>query len=356
MIVIDGLSKRYGDVTALRPVSMTVEKGEFITLLGASGSGKTTLLQLIAGLTEPTSGSLHINGENVTWTHASKRGIGMVFQSYALFPHLTVFENVAFPLRMRKLAEGVVREKVTSALEMVKLPQVANRLPKALSGGQQQRIALARCLVYDPSIILMDEPLGALDKKLREHMQIEIKRIHRRTGTTILYVTHDQEEALSMSDKICLMRDGGIEQYGTPEQLYYEPRSNYVADFLGQPNMISGTIQSQGNGTAILIADGARLSAGAEPRLTTGSHAHLLVRPEKLVFINDAAGWDNVLECEVIDVSMIGPITKFMVQTRTGIDLLAISVSERDTRGIRVGMTVKLGWKSEDARLVEVSQ
>jgi putative spermidine/putrescine transport system ATP-binding protein len=311
------------------------------------------LLQLIAGLAEPTSGRLLIDGRDATWLHASKRGIGMVFQNYALFPHLSVRENVAFPLRMRRLPEADIARKVSEALEMVRLPQVGDRLPKELSGGQQQRIALARCLVYDPAIILMDEPLGALDKKLREHMQIEIKRIHRRTGTTILYVTHDQEEALSMSDRICLMRDGAIEQYGTPQELYYEPKSGYVADFLGQPNVLAGeVVDKQGGiatfkvGTLVLKAHDSRSSPGAKA-------ARLLIRPEKLGFWREGQPVENIVEAEIIDVSMIGPLTKFTATTEEGIELLSVSLSERDSRGITCGDTVRLNWKPEDARIVE---
>ncbi|MDR5884329.1 ABC transporter ATP-binding protein, partial [Caballeronia sp. LZ032] len=209
---ISGLCKRYGDFVALAPTDLDVAQGEFLTLLGPSGSGKTTLLSLIAGLAQADGGSIRINGVDVTDGAPYDRDIGMVFQNYALFPHMTVAENIAFPLQMRKVDAASAKKRVAEALEMVHLPHVAGRYPRELSGGQQQRIALARCMVYRPSIILMDEPLGALDKKLRDHMQLEIKRIHRDLGTTIIYVTHDQEEAMTMSDRICLMDAGKIAQ------------------------------------------------------------------------------------------------------------------------------------------------
>src|SRR5215212_8528054 len=215
-LAITGLTKRYGSFTALAPTDLEVTEGEFLTLLGPSGSGKTTLLSLIAGLSVPAGGTLHIAGQDATFAAPHERDIGMVFQNYALFPHMTIAENIAFPLKMRRIDNATAAKRAMGALELVRLPQVASRYPKELSGGQQQRIALARCLVYKPSIVLMDEPLGALDKKLRDHMQLEIKRIHRDTGTTIVYVTHDQEEAMTMSDRICLMNAGRIEQLGTP--------------------------------------------------------------------------------------------------------------------------------------------
>ncbi|MBB1652067.1 ABC transporter ATP-binding protein, partial [Delftia sp. UME58] len=236
--------KRYGDFVALAPTHLDVARGEFLTLLGPSGSGKTTLLSLIAGLAQPDEGRVLIDGADVTYGAPYERDIGMVFQNYALFPHMSIEENIAFPLKMRKVPAAEARRRAHEALEMVRLPHVASRLPRELSGGQQQRIALARCMVYRPAIILMDEPLGALDKKLRDQMQLEIKRIHRELGTTIVYVTHDQEEAMTMSDRICLMNGGAIEQLGTPADLYFRPRTLFVADFLGESNLLQGEVAS----------------------------------------------------------------------------------------------------------------
>src|SRR3569832_1475051 len=235
-LAIAGLKPRSGSITALAPTDLEVAEGEVLTLLGPAGAGKTTLLSLIAGLSVPDGGQLRIAGQDATYAAPHERDIGMVFQNYALFPHMTVAENIAIPLKMRRVDSAAAAKRAMEALELVRLPQVATRFPKELSGGQQQRIALARCLVYKPSIVLMDEPLGALDKKLRDHMQLEIKRIHRDTGTTIVYVTHDQEEAMTMSDRICLMNGGRIEQLGSPSDLYFRPRSLFTADFLGESN------------------------------------------------------------------------------------------------------------------------
>jgi len=241
-----GLCKRYGETLALAPTDLRVESGEFLTLLGPSGSGKTTLLQMIAGLVAPTEGSLHIDGKDATRMPASERGIGLVFQSYALFPHLTVQENIAYPLRMRKVAAARLAADVAEVLEMVRMGEYANRYPHELSGGQQQRVALARCFVYRPSVVLLDEPLGALDKKLREHMQLEIRRLHKVLKATFIYVTHDQEEALTMSDRICLMNRARIEQLGTPLELYDRPVSRFAANFLGNSNILEGRLGDGG--------------------------------------------------------------------------------------------------------------
>src|SRR5665213_2550370 len=236
------LSKTYGEVMALAGASLDLAEGEFLTLLGPSGSGKTTLLMIVAGLVPPTGGEVWIDGKLATYAPPDKRDIGVVFQNYALFPHLTIRENIAFPLQMRRMPAARIASEVDRVLDIVQLPHVAERLPRELSGGQQQRIALARCMVYGPSIILMDEPLGALDRKLRDQMQLEIKGLHSRLGITVLYVTHDQEEALAMSDRICLMNNGRIEQIGTPQDLYFRPRTIFVADFLGESNILDATV------------------------------------------------------------------------------------------------------------------
>ena len=237
-----GVSKTYGHVVALAGADIEMREGEFLTLLGPSGSGKTTLLMAIAGLNDPDGGEIWIDGRLATYTPPHERGLGMVFQNYALFPHMTIFENIAFPLRMRRRKADSIRSEVERVLEIVQLPDVAGRYPRELSGGQQQRIALARCFVYQPSIILMDEPLGALDKKLRDALQREVKHLHENLGITVLYVTHDQEEAMVMSDRICLMNDARIEQIGTPADLYFQPRSVFAADFLGESNLLPATV------------------------------------------------------------------------------------------------------------------
>lgn len=274
-----GLAKRYDDVLALSPIDLKVKAGEFLTLLGPSGSGKTTLLQIIAGLVRPSEGSLFIDDTDSTELPPGKRGIGMVFQSYALFPHLTVFENVAYPLRMRRLKSAKVTPEVEKALSMVKMEEFANRYPHQLSGGQQQRIALARCFVYNPRIILLDEPLGALDKRLREHMQLEIRRLHKKLGATFIYVTHDQEEALSLSDRICLINHGHVEQLGSPKEIYCHPTSVFVADFIGYSNILEGTKNVCQDGRVTLACDGIQLpvSPGSE---NLPDNFTLLIRPE----------------------------------------------------------------------------
>ncbi|WP_214316582.1 ABC transporter ATP-binding protein [Nonomuraea sediminis] len=239
---VRGVSKMYGEAVALADVSLHVRAGEFMTLLGSSGSGKSTLLNVVAGFTEPTSGSVEVDGADITSAPPYRRDLGMVFQHYALFPHMSVFENVAFPLRRRRVRGKELAERVAAALDTVELGALRDRRPGQLSGGQQQRVALARAIVFQPRVLLMDEPLGALDKRLREQLQLEIKRLHRELGITFVFVTHDQEEALTMSDRIALLRDGRVVQVGTPADLYERPASRYVAEFLGESNLLPGDV------------------------------------------------------------------------------------------------------------------
>ena len=312
-LIIAGLTKRYGSITALAPTDLDVADGEFLTLLGPSGSGKTTLLSLIAGLTVPNGGTLRIAGQDATYAAAHERDIGMVFQSYALFPHMTIAENIAFPLKMRRVAKPEAARRALEALELVRLPQVAARYPKELSGGQQQRIALARCLVYRPSIVLMDEPLGALDKKLRDQMQLEIKRIHRDTGATIVYVTHDQEEAMTMSDRICLMNGGRIEQLGSPSDLYFRPRTVFVADFIGESNLFRGRVSAaHGAAVEVTLDDGAtRVNATAHVPLVPGAQVRVMVRPQNIVPSTAQVG---ALRGRIADSVISGSLTKLYVE------------------------------------------
>ncbi len=274
---IEGLSKRYGEVEALARTSLEVRQGEFLTLLGPSGSGKTTLLSLVAGLTQPDAGQIVLDGRDIVALAPQRRGLGMVFQNYALFPHMSVEENVAFGLQARRLPPGEVGAKVRRALAMVRLEALAQRLPRELSGGQQQRVALARALAYEPSLVLMDEPLGALDRNLREEMKSEIARLHRELGTTVIYVTHDQEEALVLSDRICLMNQAHVEQLDSPEALYFSPRTRFAADFLGESNLL--TAEMRADGTVVLPPWGLSLTPGS----ATGSDRSgglLMIRPE----------------------------------------------------------------------------
>lgn len=354
---IQGLCKRYGEVVALAPTDLEVAQGEFLTLLGPSGSGKTTLLSLIAGLGRADAGRILIQGEDVTDGAPYERDIGMVFQNYALFPHMTVAENIAFPLRMRRVAARETGERVRQALEMVHLPQVGHRYPRELSGGQQQRIALARCMVYRPSIILMDEPLGALDKKLRDHMQLEIKRIHRELGTTIVYVTHDQEEAMTMSDRICLMNGGAIAQLGTPAELYFRPRNAFVADFLGESNLLDAEIIARdGERARVLVAGLGECGAMAcDPALVPGSRVKLMVRPQSLR-IHDARGAsaDDVLcmDATLSEVIVTGGMTRLHLQPLLGQAtplVAAFPTTPSSLADCRVGQALRVSWLAGDA-------
>ena len=343
------LRKTYGPVVALAAADVEMLEGEFLTLLGPSGSGKTTLLMMVAGLIHPDSGEVWIDGRLATYTPAFKRDVGMVFQNYALFPHLTVGENIAFPLRMRRMPEAMIREEVRRVLEVVRLPHVEGRLPRALSGGQQQRIALARCMVYKPSIILMDEPLGALDKKLRDQMQLEIKQLHIELGITVLYVTHDQEEAMIMSDRICLMNDGHVEQIGTPDDLYFRPRTRFAAEFLGESNILTGEVAGvEGASVVVTAAGGVKLRAPCSESLRDPRRAALMVRPERVTIQDAKTGLPeseahNRLEGLLRQVILVGGVTKYYVTLDDGQTIVAFALTG-DTKvvatpGSRVGVT-----------------
>ena len=351
-VKITGLTKRYGEFVALAPTDLEVAAGEFLTLLGPSGSGKTTLLSLIAGLAAPDGGQLLIDGKDVTHGAPYERDIGMVFQNYALFPHMTVAENIAFPLKMRKLDSASARKRTMEALELVRLPHLAQRFPKELSGGQQQRIALARCLVYKPAIVLMDEPLGALDKKLRDHMQLEIKRIHRELGTTIVYVTHDQEEAMTMSDRICLMNGGRIEQLGTPSDLYFRPRTLFVADFLGESNLLEGTVQRiDGSQAEVKLAQGGGCAhATVHAPLSAGSKVRVMVRPQNIEVRSEAAEV-NAVRGKVLDTMITGSLTKlYVAASAAGAEPMVLCYpTSNGAAPHAIGDDITLHWRRSDA-------
>jgi putative spermidine/putrescine transport system ATP-binding protein len=350
---ISGLCKRYGDFVALSPTSLDVARGEFLTLLGPSGSGKTTLLSLIAGLAHPDEGQILVDDADVTQSPAYDRDIGVVFQNYALFPHMTVEDNIAFPLKMRKVTDAEALRRTVGALETVRLPHVAKRYPRELSGGQQQRIALARCIVYRPAIILMDEPLGALDKKLRDHMQLEIKRIHRELRTTIIYVTHDQDEAMTMSDRICLMNAGSIEQLGTPEDLYFRPRSVFVADFIGESNLLSATVRDVSEqGLDIVLADQAAGSraVGNGASFAAGEPIKVMVRPQNLQ-VEDGAAGSGKLTGHLVDVMISGSMTRLYIEPEIkGLPQLVAAYPTRSSAApYEIGQRLSLGWSPADA-------
>lgn len=344
---IKNVWKSYGAVMALKETSLEVPQGEFLTLLGPSGSGKTTLLMALAGLSLPDGGEIWIDGSLATYAPSHMRDIGMVFQNYALFPHLTIYENIAFPLRMRRMPAAEIDRKVRDILEIVRLPHVADRLPSELSGGQQQRIALARCTVYQPSIVLMDEPLGALDKKLRDQMQLEIKTLHNELKTTILYVTHDQEEAMSMSDRICLMNDGRIEQLGTPNDLYFAPKSIFTALFLGGANMLP--ISRKGRDAAFDVYEGPGESTIYAPRSETevqplDGHLSVMVRPEHIRLLRDGEQAENVLDLRIRDSVMVGPVTKYFGETSNNCPVTFTELTTSPTRSASAGDLVRIGW------------
>ena len=351
-----GLCKRYGDFVALAPINLDVARGEFLTLLGPSGSGKTTLLSLIAGLAHPDEGQILIDDADVTFSPAYARDIGVVFQNYALFPHMTVEDNIAFPLKMRKVADVEARRRTLEALETVRLPHVAKRYPRELSGGQQQRIALARCIVYRPAIILMDEPLGALDKKLRDQMQLEIKRIHRELRTTVIYVTHDQEEAMTMSDRICLMNAGAIEQLGTPGDLYFRPRSVFVADFLGESNLLNATVRDIDTlGLDIVLTDQAQSRAvGNGTNFTVGEPIKIMVRPQNLR-VEDAAAGQGKLAGRLVDVMISGSMTRLYIEPETaGLPQLVASYPTHSSSvPYEIGQRLSFGWNPADAVAIQ---
>jgi spermidine/putrescine ABC transporter ATP-binding subunit len=318
VVTIKNLSKFFGEVRAVNDISLAIEDGVFLTLLGPSGSGKTTTLMMLAGFEYPTSGDITIGGKSIVSIPPFRRNIGMVFQNYALFPHLTVYDNIAFPLKMRKIGKSKIDSMVQNVLDLVELPGMEKRRPSQLSGGQQQRIALARAMVFDPPLLLMDEPLGALDKKLREHMQLEIKNIQEQVGKTIVYVTHDQSEALTMSNKIAVMNEGSIEQIGSPEEVYEKPSNRFVADFIGESNFFEGTVMEK-------IGDGeAKVRVGADAvwrianagKTQIGNKVTIAVRPEKLFFVRkgDHNGEDmNTLKGRVEEVIYIGEIIRYRI-------------------------------------------
>jgi putative spermidine/putrescine transport system ATP-binding protein len=359
---MDRLSKRYGDVVAVDEISLTVENGEFVTLLGPSGSGKTTTLMMIAGFEQPNSGELALDGRSLIGVPAYHRNFGMVFQNYALFPHMTAVENVAFPLRMRGIGRTEREDRAQAALAMVRLPNCAGRYAAQLSGGQQQRVALARSLVFNPPVLLMDEPLGALDKKLREEMQLEIKRIQKEVGITTIYVTHDQEEALVMSDRIAVVNGGRIEQVAPPSVLYERPATRFVANFIGESNIISVELSEEGGQLFARTVDGTQIPIGrATARevgvATTGRSqpptCFLIVRPEKIRFGDDARSPDCRLEGVVEDAVYMGDTTRLQIRVGEKLCLLVKRANRAGEATGVIGARCRIAWATDDTVLVE---
>ncbi|MFN7151863.1 MAG: ABC transporter ATP-binding protein [Microthrixaceae bacterium] len=357
VIRLDGVSKRFGDYVAVESADFDIAEGEFFSMLGPSGCGKTTTLRMIAGFEQPTSGRILLHGDDVSRTPPYRRDVNTVFQNYALFPHMNVFDNVAFGLRNKKTPKDVVQQRVMELLEVVRLPDMAERRPTQLSGGQQQRIALARALVNLPKALLLDEPLGALDLKLREVMQLELKRIQREVGITFIFVTHDQEEALTMSDRIAVMTKGRVDQIGTPTEIYHHPATAFVAGFIGTANLLPVTVHGQDGDTVTVDSrsgDQFRVPAGGRTH-SAGAEATLMVRPERLVpkgaplHGGEPAG---SLECTVTSMVFQGPVVRCQVRTATGAEMVAHLGPEDDPTSIAVGSPITMTWAYEGAYLV----
>lgn len=345
VLALVGLRKRYGAHVAVRDLDLTLERGEFMTFLGPSGSGKTTTLMMIAGLQQPDAGRIVLNGEAVDRLPPYRRDLGMVFQNYALFPHMSVARNLAFPLEARGVANAEIRRLVADALQLVSLPEHGGRLPRELSGGQQQRVALARAMIYSPALLLMDEPLGALDKKLREQLQGEIVRVHRERGTTVLYVTHDQSEALTMSDRIAVFNEGGIEQVGTPVELYERPATRFVASFIGETNFLPGRLIG---GAGEVEICGQRLRAANPQKIVAGSAVTLAVRPERVVL----GGSENGLAATLVSVVYLGNARRYVLRLAGGEECTAlVQVGDAPLPNVQPGAAVTVSFRPEYATL-----
>jgi spermidine/putrescine ABC transporter ATP-binding subunit len=342
-VTLAGLEKRYGSTRALDGVSLAVAPGEFFTLLGPSGCGKTTTLRSVAGFVTPDAGEVAIDGRIVTRVPPHLRRVGMVFQHYALFPHRTVAQNVGFGLRMQRMEKSEIARRVVEALALVQLPGHGDRYPAQLSGGEQQRVALARALVTRPAVLLLDEPLGALDKKLRDHMKIELKRLQREVGITTIYVTHDQEEALTMSDRIAVMHRGRVEQIASPRALYEAPATAFVAGFIGNINLLSG----RAAGANVVDCGGAKLAATGEA--PAGAAVALALRPER-IRLEPTGALDTVMPMTIAHVVYQGETVRYVLKSDAGFELQALELGEvRFSAGARV----RAGWAAADARLIQ---
>lgn len=346
-LVFDSVSKRYGATHAVRDVSLRVDEGSFLTLLGPSGSGKTTLLMMLSGFERPDSGRILLGSRDITRLEPARRGFGVVFQGYALFPHLSVFENVAFALRLRKLPRAALHQRVERMLALVKLTGFEGRLPKELSGGQQQRVAFARALASDPPVLLLDEPLSALDRILREEMQSEIKALHREVGKTFVYVTHDQTEALAMSTHVAVVNQGGIAQHGTPEELYFRPRSAFVATFLGGANLLA--VRTDGEPPGEAVFEGMRIRvADAAGGDVGGAHA-LSLRHEAIRLGADGAGcYENRVPVTIRNADFHGDAYTIEAETAGGTRLV-LRTRREDYRGLDRGGPLFACWNGSDA-------
>ena len=354
-VKFENVDKSYdGETLVVKGLNLDIPQGEFLTMLGPSGSGKTTTLMMLAGFETPTSGEIYLEGEPISSIPPNKRGIGMVFQNYALFPHMTVNENLALPLEVRKLPKEEVDEKVHKALSMVELQDFGTRMPLQLSGGQQQRVALARALVFEPRLVLMDEPLGALDKKLREQMQYEIKHIHERIGITVVYVTHDQSEALTMSNRIAVFNDGKIQQISTPDVLYEKPDNSFVAQFIGENNQIKGKVKSVNGKNCVIVTDnGDEINSLKININSVGDTSMLSLRPERVWVNVNEKDYENNFEAKVEELIYLGDHVRTRVKV-CGNDQFIVKIpNSSDHSDLKEGAKVKLSWKSADTRALD---
>ena len=354
--MLEKVRKSFGSVTAVADVSFAIEPGEFITLLGPSGSGKTTTLMMIAGFDHPTEGEIYVDGTPIVGIPPYRRGIGMVFQNYALFPHLTVAENVGFALKQRGVGKPEIVGRVAETLDIVRLRGYEARYPRQLSGGQQQRVALARAIIFHPRVLLMDEPLSALDKQLREELQLEMKRLHQQLGITFIYVTHDQREALIMSDRIAVMNQGRIEQAGSPSDLYDRPATRFVAGFIGESNFLEGEVAGlQGRDVAATVA-GATVVAICRQPPAVGARVVLAIRPEKIGFRDLSAPASqtrlNTIMAVVREVTFVGEMHRYILEIAPGVTLVAKQQHRFQMKARAPGERVMIEWHVEDSLVV----
>ncbi|PSM17330.1 MULTISPECIES: ABC transporter ATP-binding protein [Nitratireductor] len=356
MVLFEEVQKSYdGETLVVKNLNLRLERGEFMTMLGPSGSGKTTCLMMVAGFEPATHGEIYLDGQPINSVPPHKRGIGMVFQNYALFPHLTIAENLSFPLEVRGFDKAEREKKVQRALDMVQMGEGGfhGRRPAQLSGGQQQRVALARALVFEPELVLMDEPLGALDKQLREHMQFEIKHLHESLGVSVIYVTHDQSEALTMSDRVAVFNDGVIQQLASPEVLYEKPENSFVAQFIGENNTLVGKIRSINDGIArVLLNDGEEVMALAI-NAGPGERTQLSIRPERVEIDPDESVTDHTVTGRVEEVIYLGDHIRTRM-TVAGNSAFVVKTRNRlGARRFKAGESVRVGWATEDCRALD---
>ena len=355
-VAFDRVQKSYdGETLVVKDLNLYISKGEFLTMLGPSGSGKTTCLMMLAGFETATHGDILLDGKPINNIPPHKRGIGMVFQNYALFPHMTVAENLSFPLEVRRQGKSEREANVKKALDMVQMGDFGGRRPAQLSGGQQQRIALARALVFEPELVLMDEPLGALDKQLREHMQYEIKHIHERLGVTVVYVTHDQSEALTMSDRIAVFDDGIIQQLAPPDGLYEKPDNAFVAQFIGENNTLDGVIEEIKDGIALVKLDnGDVIDAKPVNVSAKGERTRVSIRPERVEFRKDRLKKGaHLLNAEVLEVIYMGDILRTRLNVAGNSEFIVKTRNAPDQTRLNAGEIIEIGWQPEDCRALD---